>query len=324
MSLESEFLIERRRLSRKIGFWRALTFLALLAFILGVGAFFGGFDFKHRSAHIARLNINGVITGDDGTLKLIKNVGESNAAAVILRINSPGGTVSGSEALYNALRKLNAKKPVATFVDGLAASGGYIAAVSSDHIVARRTAIVGSIGVLFQYPDVVRLLDNLGVKVESIKSSPLKAAPSPVETTTPEARAAIESVLKDNFDWFKTLVGERRAMKPNELEAVADGRVYSGAQGLGNKLIDAIGTEEDAIAWLEKDKNISPNLPVEDWKVDDVTSRFGFMENAAALARGLGLTTLATLIELAAPAKSSIILDGALVLWQPSLDISKP
>jgi protease-4 len=324
MSVESEFLIERRRLSRRVGFWRAAAFIALLALILGAGAYFGGVDLKHRNAHIARININGVITGDDGTLKLIKDVAESNAAAVILRINSPGGTVTGSEALYNALRKLNEKKPVVTFVDGLAASGGYIAAIGGDHIVARRTAIVGSIGVLFQYPDVVKLLDNLGVKVESIKSSPLKASPSPVEATTPEARAAIASVLKDNFDWFKTLVAERRALKPNEIEIVADGRVFSGAQGLGNKLVDAIGNEDDAVAWLEKAKKISPRLPIEDWKVEDVTSRFGLAENAATIARNLGLTPLATLIELAAPAKTSVVLDGALVIWQPSLDISKP
>lgn len=324
MSPESEFLIERRRLSRRVGFWRASAFVILLALVLGAGAYFGGVDLKHRNAHIARININGLITGDDATLKLIKDVGESNASAVILRINSPGGTVTGSEALYNALRKLNEKKPVVAFVDGLAASGGYIAAIGSDHIVARRTAIVGSIGVLFQYPDVVKLLDNLGVKVESIKSSPLKAAPSPVETTTPEARAAIASVLKDNFDWFKALVAERRAMKPNEIETVADGRVYSGAQGLSNKLVDAIGNEEEAVAWLEKEKNILPKLPIEDWKIEDVTSRFGLAGNAAALARGLGLTTLATLIELAAPTKNGIVLDGALVLWQPSLDISTP
>lgn len=324
MSLENEFQIERRRLTRRVGFWRAAAFLVLLALILGAGAYFGGGELKHRNAHIARISINGLITGDDATLKLIKNVADSKASAVILRVNSPGGTVTGSEALYNALRKLNEKKPVATFVDGLAASGGYIAALGGDHIVARRTSIVGSIGVLFQYPDVVKLLDNLGVKVESIKSGPLKAAPSPIETTTPEARAAIASVVKDNFDWFKTLVAERRQLKADELNIVADGRVFSGAQGLGNKLVDAIGNEDDAVSWLEKQKQIPANLPIEDWKADDLAESWGLAESAASVSRVLGFHALAHLLDMMAQREKIAVLDGALVLWQPSLEISMP
>jgi protease-4 len=324
MSLESEFLIERRRLVRRVGFWRAAAFVILLGLILGAGAYFGDIDLKHRGAHIARISINGLITGDDATIKLIKNVSESQASAVILRINSPGGTVTGSEALYNALRKLNEKKPVVTFVDGLAASGGYIAAIGSDHIVARRTAIVGSIGVLFQYPDVVKLLDNLGVKMESIKSSPLKAAPSPVESATPESRAAIASVIKDNFDWFKGLVAERRGMSPNELDAVADGRVYTGAQGLPKKLVDDIGDEEQARAWLTTTKKVPQSLPIEDWQVEDVAQHWGLAKSVASLSRHLGFAAVADLLDLMARNENSASLDGALAVWQPSLDISKP
>jgi len=324
MSLESEFLIERRRLVRKVGFWRAAAFVILLGLILGAGAYFSDINLKQRSAHIARISIDGLITGDDATLKLIKRVEESNALAVILRINSPGGTVTGSEALYAALRKLNEKKPVAAFVDGLAASGGYIAAIGSDHIVARRTAIVGSIGVLFQYPDVVKLLDNLGVKVESIKSSPLKAAPSPVETTTPEARAAIASVIKDNFDWFKTLVAERRGMTASEIDQVADGRIYSGAQALPKKLVDAIGNEDQILAWLSKEKNVPSTLPIEDWKVDDLTSGWSLAKYAATLSRRLGFNLMADMLDIAIRSEQSIALDGLLALWQPSLDISMP
>lgn len=324
MSLESEFQIERRRLHRRVGFWRAASFLVLLALVLGAGAYFGNVDLKHGSAHIARVDIKGVITGDDATLKLLKSVTESNASAVILRVNSPGGTVSGSEAVYLALRKLAEKKPVVTFVDGLAASGGYIAAIGGDYIVTRRTAIIGSIGVLFQYPDVVKLLDSLGVKVESIKSSPLKAAPSPVEVTTPEARAAIASVLKDNFAWFKSLVADRRTLSSTELESVADGRVFSGAQSLANRLVDEIGDEERALIWLQKEKNIPADLPIKDWKVEDVADGWGLAEGAASLARAIGLNTIANVIELVAIHEKSAVLDGALAIWQPSFDISRP
>lgn len=324
MSLESEFQIERRRLHRRVGFWRAASFVVLLALILGAGAYFGDVNLKHRSAHIARISIDGVITGDDATLKLLKSVSESNASAVILRINSPGGTVSGSEAVYLALRKLGEKKPVVTFVDGLAASGGYIAAIGGDYIISRRTAIVGSIGVLFQYPDVVKLLDHLGVKVESIKSSPLKATPSPVEVTTPEARAAIASVLKDNFEWFKALVSERRALSLSELDIVADGRVFSGAQSVANRLVDEIGDEDRALQWLQKEKNIPANLPIKDWKADDVADGWGLAKGAASLARFLGLNAIANVIDVVAAQEKTAVLDGALAIWQPSFDISRP
>ena len=95
-----------------------------------------------------------------------------------MHIDSPGGTTAGSEQLHTALRRVAAAKPMVVVVDGLAASGGYIAAMSADHIVAQETSLVGSIGVLFQYPNVSDLLKTIGVKIEEIKSSPLKAAPN--------------------------------------------------------------------------------------------------------------------------------------------------
>ena len=108
---------------------------------------------------------------------------KSRARAVIVHINSPGGTTSGSEQLHDSLMRLKEQKPLVVVVDGLAASGGYIAAVAADHIVALETSLVGSIGVLFQYPNVADLLKTLGVKIEEIKSSPLKAAPNGFEPT---------------------------------------------------------------------------------------------------------------------------------------------
>ena len=122
-----------------------------------------------------------------------------------MHINSPGGTVAGSEELYDSLIKLKAKKPMVVVVDGLAASGGYIAALASDRILAQQSAIVGSIGVIFQYPNVTELLKTIGVQVESIKSSPLKAAPNGYEPTSPEARAAVEAIVKDSYDWFRSI-----------------------------------------------------------------------------------------------------------------------
>ena len=134
------------------------------------------------------------------------------------------------------------------FVDGTAASGGYITAIAADHIVARETSLVGSIGVLFQYPDLSGLLDHVGVKVEEVKSAPLKAEPSPFKPTSPEARAALQSVVNDTYDWFKRLVRERRGMSDSELATASTGQIFSGHQGVPMKLVDAIGAERDAVA----------------------------------------------------------------------------
>ena len=136
---------------------------------------------------------------------------------MVISINSPGGTTTGSEELYRNIRRLAEKKPVVTFVDGTAASGGYITAIAADYIVARETSLVGSIGVLFQYPDLSGLMGQVGVKVEEVKSAPLKAEPSPFKPTSPEARAALQPVVNDTYDWFKTLVRERRRLNEGEL-----------------------------------------------------------------------------------------------------------
>ena len=155
---------------------------------------------------IARVKIEGLIRSNNDRVAALERLGESKAAAVIVHINSPGGTTAGSEQLYDSLVRLKAKKPLVVVVEGLAASGGYIGAIAADHIVAQQSSLVGSIGVLFQYPNVGGLLGNLGVKVEEIKSSPLKAAPNGFGPTSPEAAAALQRVVDDNYDWFKRLV----------------------------------------------------------------------------------------------------------------------
>jgi len=316
--MDREYLVERRKLSRRVTFWRALTFLIALAAILGAGFYAaGGGQMERRLAHIAKLKISGVITGDDATLKLIHDVEESNAKGALIVIESPGGTVTGSEALYAALRKLSAKKPTVAIVDGMAASGGFIAAIGTDHIIARETSIVGSIGVLFQYPDVVRMLDMIGVKVESIKSSPLKAAPSPIESATPESRAAIAALVNANFEWFKALVKDRRHLDDAQLAAVSDGRVFTGKQGVELMLVDEVGSEDQGIAWLEKERGLAKGLPIREWHPHGLAERWGLTENAASLLKMAGFEQIGSAIEQLGEASRAHVLDGMLVLWHP-------
>src|ERR1700754_1105712 len=243
MSLDSDVIVDRRRIRRKLTFWRVAAVAVAIAAIatLGIIATPGGRGALVTSGSIARVTIEGLIRSDQDRVEALERLGDSNAAAVIVHINSPGGTTAGSEQLYDALTQLKAKKPLVVVVDGLAASGGYITAIAADHIVAQQSGIVGSIGVIFQYPNVTELLKTIGVQVETIKSSPLKAAPSGLEPTSPEARAAVEDLVKDSYAWFKGLVRDRRHMDDALLQKVADGRVFTGRQAAELKLIDGLG-----------------------------------------------------------------------------------
>ncbi|MBN9012202.1 MAG: signal peptide peptidase SppA, partial [Rhizobiales bacterium] len=270
---------------------------------------------------IARINIEGLIRSDQARVEALERLEKSSVSAVIVHINSPGGTTAGSEQLYDSLVRLKAKKPLVVVVEGLAASGGYIAALASDHIVAQQSSLVGSIGVLFQYPNFTELLKTVGVQVESVKSSPLKAAPNGYEPTSPEARAALDALVKDSYAWFRDLVRNRRGMDAAQLDKVADGRVFTGRQAIGLKLIDQLGDEKTAVAWLVAEKKVKPDLPVRDYKL---APRFGdltFLRTAASLTlNALGLDGLARRVAQSnvAQAVDRLTLDGMIALWQPA------
>lgn len=314
---DADYLVDRRLLRRKLTFWRVALFALLAAFVVGIGVYYAGPDAGHSGRHIARLSIEGVITGDKDTLKLIRDIGAARGAeALILTIESPGGTTTGAERLYKELRLVAAKKPVVAVVGTMAASGGYIAAMGSDRIFAEGNSLVGSIGVLFQFPNFSKLLDTVGVAVESVKSSPLKAAPSGVEPTSPEARAALNALVVDSYDWFKALVKDRRHLDDSLLAKVSDGRVFTGRQGLDLKLVDALGGEREAIAWLEQDKKIDKDLPVRDWKKERSLERLGLLGVSAGLLDSLGLDALAMPLRRLASLGDARLLDGLVSVWQ--------
>jgi protease-4 len=322
MSLDSDVIVDRRRIRRKLTFWRVAAALVAIAAIVTVGvvATPAGRSALTTSGSIARVNIEGLIRSDNDRVEALERLQNSKAAAVVVHINSPGGTTAGSEQLYDALVRLKAKKLVVV-VEGLAASGGYITAIAADYIVAQQSSLVGSIGVLFQYPNFTELLKTVGVKVEEVKSSPLKAAPNGFEPTSPEARAALDALVKDSYAWFRGLVKDRRGMDDALLEKVADGRVFTGRQAVDLKLIDQLGDEKTAIAWLVAQKGIKPDLPVRDFKL---TPRFGdltFLRTAASITLdALGLGTIARHVEQAgvAQAVDRLSLDGMLALWHPA------
>ncbi|HEX4766360.1 MAG TPA: signal peptide peptidase SppA [Lichenihabitans sp.] len=311
----ADYLVDRRRLRRKVTFWRIAAILVAVCAIVGVAVEGRTRLANDLTPHIARVKIGGLITGDEETLRLLRQVGSSRAAALILQIESPGGTTVGSERVYDEIRKVAAKKPVVAEVDTVAASGAYIAALGADHIVAYGNSLVGSIGVLFQYPNVSGLLDKIGVKVEEVKSAPLKAAPNGLEPTSEAARAALASLVSDSFTWFKALVKDRRGMSDDELAAVDDGRVFTGRQALPLKLIDQIGTEQDAIAWLETSRSVAKGLPVRDYKPEHRRGLFGLF-SIASTAEALGLTSLADIARKVDASAGAVRVDGLMAVWQ--------
>jgi protease IV len=323
MSLDSDLIVDRRRMRRKLTFWRVAAALVAVAAVVAIGmvATPSGRNVLATSGSIARINIEGLIRSDQERVEALERLEKSHAAAVIVHINSPGGTTAGSEQLYNALVQLKAKKPLVVVVEGLAASGGYIAALASDHIVAQQSSLVGSIGVLFQFPNFTELMKTVGVKVEEVKSSPLKAAPNGFEPTSPEARAALDALVKDSYAWFRGLVKDRRGMDDALLEKVADGRVFTGRQAVDLKLIDQLGDEKTAVAWLVAEKKVKSDLPVRDFKLQPRFGDLTFLRTAASIALdSLGLGTIARRIEQAgmAQAVEHLSLDGMLALWRPS------
>ncbi len=322
MSLDSDVIVDRRRIRRKLTFWRVAAAVVAIAAIATFGVIAtGGRGALTTGGSIARINIEGLIRSDQERVEALERLEKSQAEAVIVHINSPGGTTAGSEQLYDALVRLKAKKPLVVVVEGLAASGGYITAIAADHIVAQQSSLVGSIGVLFQFPNFSELLKTVGVKVEEVKSSPLKAAPNGFEPTSPEARAALDALVKDSYAWFRGLVKERRGMDDALLEKVADGRVFTGRQAVDLKLIDQLGDEKTAVAWLVAEKKIKSDLPVRDFKLSPRFGDLTFLRTAASITfDALGLGSVARQIEQAgvAQAVDRLGLDGMLALWRPA------
>jgi len=300
--LDADYLIDRHRLKRRVTFWRIATIV--IAVVL-VATAIGRFSGATSRSYIARLDVEQIIVNDPDRIHALDAIiDDSNVKALLVAINSPGGTVVGGEALYQALVRTGKKIPVVAVMGDLATSAGYMIAVASDHIVAREGTITGSIGVLFQTAEVTDLLDKLGISVEAIKSGPLKAEPSPFTKLTPAVRQATQILVDDMFDMFVGMVATHRNMNPGKVRSLADGRVYTGRMALKEGLIDAIGGEREARQWLTEKKGLDADLPVRKLTIKrDVRDWF---QHLSSLARKTVISERLTL-------------DGLVSVWHPQL-----
>jgi protease IV len=262
MSVDSDWLVDRRRLKRRLTLWQAMAVIGIVGAII---AAFGRFDGWIDRAHVARIDIEGVIVSDADRDQALSDLADDESTkALIVRIDSPGGTVVGGEALYSRLRQIAEKKPIVAVMGEVATSAAYMTAIGSDHIVAHDGTLTGSIGVILQTADVTGLLDKVGIKPEAIKSTPLKAQPNPLEPFTPEAREATRKVVSDLYEMFVSMVQKRRSLSREQVDMVADGSVFTGRQAKAIGLVDILGGEREARAWLAERHGIDQSLPVRD------------------------------------------------------------
>jgi protease-4 len=316
--IEAETVIERRRLRRRLTAWR-LAAVVLAVFVIalimagdqrlaGTGSFL---------PHIARVSVSGLITDDQKMLELLDKVGKSSQVrAVILDINSPGGTTTGGEAMYDAIRRLAEKKPVVAVCGTLATSAAYIVALATDRIFVYGNTITGSVGVIFQWADVSELMRTLGVKVEEVKSGPLKAVPNPFEPTDEKGRALAAEMVQEAKVWFVDLVGKRRNLEPAAVPGLTDGRVYSGRQALALKLVDEIGDERAAKTWLQKERDVTPGLSVVEWKPKAESGGiWGWLFGSIASSFGIAADNFVSLF---GQVSEGLRLDGLVSLWHPA------
>lgn len=303
MSLEADLFIDRRRLKRRLIVWRVVAILALLAVALGALAR-GGLALP-GARYVATLHVNGIITDDEWRAAAVAKLAQNKqVAALVVMIDSPGGSVAGGEALHDAIARVAAVKPVVTVMTGMAASAGYMIAVPAARIFARNATITGSIGVMMEAPEFSGLLGKLGVDVQTLVSGPLKGQPSFTAPMTADGRVALQGLVMDLYDQFVGMVADGRHMSVDDVRKLADGRAYTGRQALALHLIDQIGSEADARAWLASARGVPDSLP----------SREVRARHSGDLL-GLHLQGLANLLF-----SQTVPLDGAVALWQPPTD----
>jgi len=307
MTLETDLLMDRRRLKRRLVFWRCLAVglaaLAVLAALDSLGMSWGG-------AHVARLTLSGMISDDRRVNEALARIArDGDAKALIVSINSPGGTVVGGEALYRSLSAVALKKPVVTVMGTVAASAGYMAALPAQRIFAAEGTVTGSIGVLLQTGELSGLLDKVGITAEAITSGPLKNQPSLTAPMTPAGRQVMHGLVMDMYDQFVERVAAGRNMPIERVRELADGRAYTGRQAVALGLIDAIGGEAEARAWLANDKGVPASLPTEDVTTGSIASR----AVSTSLVQIVGSVWKALISQ-------SVSLDGGMAVWQRTAD----
>jgi len=260
--LFSDYLLDRKFLKRKLSIWRNIALVLIAIFSINY------ISKKYSpssigSDYIATVELYGEIFDNDKRDKVLRSLAKNDKVkAVIIKIDSVGGDLYSSEKVYGLIKNISAKKPVVAVVESYAASGAYMAAMATNQIFAGNTSLVGSVGAISMTPDISELAKKIGIKVNVIKSGPLKAQPLPFEAITPEAKQHVQDLIDKSYKIFSSILLKERADAQHHLQKISSGAIFFGNESIELGLIDQIGDEENALDYLEKEKKISKSLPV--------------------------------------------------------------
>ncbi|MDX2073184.1 MAG: signal peptide peptidase SppA [Alphaproteobacteria bacterium] len=305
MPISADTLLDRMYLKSQVMRWRTA---AIVLAVLAVAALFhtGNVPSKLGNDYIARVTLDSIIMDDPDVYELLEDLaGNKHVRAVIVQLDTPGGSAVGGEETYIRLRELSTKKPVVAVMRSVAASAGYMVALGADRIFAREGTITGSIGVIIEAAEVTDLAERIGVKPIIIKSSALKSTLSPFEKASPESLKVVQTLIDDFYGRFVDIVTSERKLPRDEVLKLADGRVYGGKRAVDLKLVDAIGGEQEAVAWLEESRKLPKDLDILD---EDIKPPLGVLEQLTQS------TFLGKFFQ-----NSRIKLDGLVAIWHPSM-----
>ena len=235
-------------------------------------------QFQQKENFIAKITVEGIIKDRNDILEQLKDLdNDQNVKGLITIINSPGGTYVGSKEIHESIKKLSKKIPTVAYMREMATSGGYLVSLSSDRIFGNEGTITGSIGVILQTADISQLLGKLGINPVIIKSGDLKAVPNPVEEIDEKKLNYLKDIIKKMQTEFLNLVKKSRDISSSTLSLVSDGRIVTGKQAKDLKLIDAVGTENDALSWLKKEAGLDDGVRVKDLSIQsEITKLLNF------------------------------------------------
>ena len=250
----------------------------LIIVILTLSIVTASLQFQQKDNFIAKITVEGIIKDRNDILEQLKDLNnDQNVKGLITIINSPGGTYVGSKEIHESIKKISKKIPTVAYMREMATSGGYLVSLSSDRIFGNEGTITGSIGVILQTADISQLLGKLGINPIIIKSGDLKAVPNPAEEIDEKKLNYLQDIIKKMQKEFLNLVKKSRNISSSTLDLVSDGRIVTGKQAKDLKLIDAVGTENDALSWLKKEAGLDDEVRVKDLSIQsDITKLLNF------------------------------------------------
>lgn len=262
-----DYIIDRYKLKNSVNKWKFIALILLLIALFTIFYHKGDGVSGIKSDYIASIDITGMLMQNKETIKSLNKIAnDSNIKAVLVNINSSGGTGVGGESLYREFRKIAEKKPIVASIGEIGASAAYMAAIGTDRIYAYDISLVGSIGVIIMNIEVSELAKKHGINLELIKSSPLKGIPNYFEKLNGQQKEYVQSLVDESNKFFIELVKKRRDLSEDDLKKVSDGRIFTGSKANQLKLIDQIGDGADAVKWLKSKENLK-NLEVKNYNL---------------------------------------------------------